>query len=73
MVIPWETRGELVLDRDGLLWTPYRRGWHWLGPIEDAAVPPELEDARAELLDLWLDSFDPRVEQLAAYQRSVLG
>jgi hypothetical protein len=51
--------------------TPYRKGYHWLGPIESAEVPRHLERARDELLDLWRDAFDDRAEQLASYRHSV--
>jgi hypothetical protein len=68
MGIPWHSIGDLTVDRDGILWARYRRGWLFLGPIEDADVEPQWASAHAELLDLWSDRFNARDEERAAYR-----
>lgn len=70
IIVEWHKINGLVLDRDGQLWSRYRRGWHWHGPVEDPNVPAELESAAAELLDLWADAFDDQAEQEWSYQCS---
>lgn len=72
MVAAWMTVGPLTVDADGHLWSRYKGGFLWLGPIADADVEPELGAAYAALLDAWNDRIDSRAEQLRDYMLSVL-
>lgn len=64
----WAGTDNLILDSDGILWRVVRTEedaqWRRLGPIATAEVPGELVLELAELLDLWLDAFDARADQL---------
>ena len=64
----WATRPGLVLDDQGQI-------WECLGPVDraiaDLAVSPIRRSSAMEMLDDWLDAFDPRDEAEWAYRLTV--
>jgi hypothetical protein len=72
-VIEWARSGSLCLDDDGHLYSDYRKGYQWHGPVEDAVPPVGMEADLADLLKQWEGRFNPRDEALWAYRLSVGG
>src|SRR3954452_7722247 len=74
LIVAWHSTENLTLDRDGILWHTMRAEDgrsarpRRLGPIDQIRDPPTLLEVEyRECLDLWLDGFDDRAEQLWNY------
>jgi hypothetical protein len=72
-MIIWASSGSLHLDEGGGLLRRYKRGWEYLGHVEDFDPPATLEDDHRELLGQWESRFDPRAEAEWSYRLDVLG